>query len=148
MAVVDAADPWTLDLTLRPLRSQRDGSRCDADDPRFLEVLEGAEITSPGPVPYVDVDSGDPSLGAVGAFVIELTQIALPGEANPISGSALLADLTFYGETRGETICGHVEGELIMPFPFPFERDNNTFGTARPSRGGGYADVTPIGACP
>lgn len=135
-------------MELRPLRAQCDGAKCDPSDPRFREVLDGAVITTPGPVPYEDVDTGDGNLGTVGSFDIAFGEVTVPGDANAISGSEILVDLNLYGETRADTVCGQVDGGLVMPFAFTLERDKNNFGTVRLPEDGSYADLAVVGACP
>ncbi|MCA9547461.1 MAG: hypothetical protein KC613_23820, partial [Myxococcales bacterium] len=148
VVVVDASDPWTIDMELRPLRAMCDGAKCDAADPRFREVIEGAVINTPGPVPYEDVDSGNANLGTVGSFDIAFGEVSVPGDANAISGSDILVDLNLYGATRADTVCGQVDGGLVMPFAFTLERDKNNFGTVRLPEGGAFSDLAPVGRCP
>ncbi len=149
VVVVDASDPWTIDMELRPLRALCEGgAKCTPTDAGYREVLEDAVINTPGPVPYVDADSGDENLGTVGLFDIAFGEVTVPGEANAVSGSEILVNLNLYGATRADTVCGEVDGGLVMPFAFALERDKNTFGTVRLADGGSYGDLAPVRACP
>ena len=58
-------------------------------------------------------------LAADGSFELPFGNVKVTGDANPISGSDIEADLTLKGQVRSETsICGEIVGDLIQPTSF------------------------------
>ena len=59
------------------------------------------------------------ALAADGSFELPFGKVKVTGDANPISGSDIEADLTLLGQVRSETsVCGEIIGDLIQPTSF------------------------------
>ena len=57
-----------------------------------------------------------------GSFVLPFGNVAVTGEANPISGGDIEADLTLNGQIRqSDYICGDIVGDLLQPTSFNLE---------------------------
>ena len=88
-------------------------------------------------------------IGEDGRFSIPFGNVVVTGEANPISGSEIEADLTLNGEIRGEQdICGLIEGDLIRPTAFSLNGSTVGMGLVE---GDDFASATPVlecAACP
>jgi hypothetical protein len=58
-----------------------------------------------------------------GAFQLALGMVAIPGDANPISGSDIELDNTVLKANiqSADRICAEVDGQLTKPFPFPID---------------------------
>ncbi|MEM6291506.1 MAG: hypothetical protein AAGA54_09585 [Myxococcota bacterium] len=50
-----------------------------------------------------------------GVFAFDAPEVLLPGAANPITGSDIVADLTIEAQFQGEKICGRLGGEIVVP---------------------------------
>jgi hypothetical protein len=80
-----------------------------------------------------------------GSFVLPFGAVAVTGEANPISGSDIEANLILEGQIRGaDSICGVVTGQLIKPTEFDLE--GTTVGMAAVAEDN-FADVEPSLQC-
>jgi hypothetical protein len=55
-----------------------------------------------------------------GCFAADFPELSVPGEANPISGTVIVADIAITGRICAGymSFCGDVTGNLIMPFMF------------------------------
>lgn len=115
----DFPDGSIIRLTATPLRVWCDEGPCEPDDPRWRERL----------LPSFEAQSAESS--DEGPLALDLQTVRLPGEANPISGSDITAEVILYVdlETDG-SICGELSGRLIQPFEFLLQRESNVFGTA------------------
>lgn len=90
-----------------------DGLTADLD----LQPLSGMDQMSPvgTPLSFTALP-----VAADGSFTWDLGTVDVPGEANPISGAPIQADLTLVGQLcggdRAGFICGDATGMLILPF--------------------------------
>ena len=111
-------DEALLNLSLQPLSLDVG----ETESPRM-------PVGSPIEVNGIEVDPE-------GAFEVALGEVSLPGAANPISGSDIVAQLSLRGKVLDEnTICGEVEGMIQQPITAPFDYSNSTFGAVRLAEG-------------
>jgi hypothetical protein len=111
---VDASGD-TAAFVLQPLKTDESRPGRPRDDPR---VPVGDAIT----VNDVPVTGG--------SFTIEVGEIAISGQANPITGSNILADLTLIGVViDDDTFCGTVNGDVLQPLQNNV--DGSSFGAIR-----------------
>jgi hypothetical protein len=99
--------------------------------------------------------AGDPlapveglSIGTDGTFELTQTGATTPGDANPITCSDIVADISFSGCTLSETaICGDVTGMVMEPIPL--DLSGSTFGAVQIEEGArGDANLPePVVAC-
>ena len=76
------------------------------------------------------IDPETVTLSNDGTFTLPLGEVDIPGEANPVSGSDIKANLTLVGRLRSdEFFCGELVGELIFPSEFPLA--GSTFGSVK-----------------
>ena len=81
-----------------------------------------------------------------GSFVVDLGERTVPGAANCISGSPILANIVMHGAiTSSDTLCGTVTGELFQPFAFDLE--GSTFAAIRLEEGMSTADLAIPSTC-
>jgi len=75
------------------------------------------------------VDVGPYPLEADGTFVMELPELKIPGEANPITGSEVTANATLTGSicAPGEFGCGAVTGEVVTSSGLSLKLEGSTF---------------------
>lgn len=96
---------------------------------------------------FIEVD--DVAFASDGTFVAELGMIELPGEANPISGSPIDAQLTMRGVVGmrdGERIfCGTLMGEVTDPVSLTLQGEDAPFGAVLAEDPSG---VAPLRSCP
>ena len=122
-------DLESVELTFQPLATDTDAM------PR--EPV-GASFGS-GPVPYRED----------GSFVAELGEVTVPGRANPISGSDIVATVTVEASVRemeGELpmlFCGDVRGMVSVPLELDLA-GSSMFGVATDDLGA----VEPLVSCP
>lgn len=105
----------TLDLDLQPLSLTPQST----NEPRLPvgEVLE-----------YRDVEVNED-----GTFAIDLGEVTVVGEANPISGSEIIATLNLEASTLSEDLwCGSVTGMIFAPLTFDLQ--GSTFASVRLER--------------
>lgn len=131
-------DARTVDWSLIPVRQQCDGTLCSTDDPTYREDLPDSVI-DPDPV---EVDDE-------GNFTIEFGRVTVPGDANAISGSPIVAELTLTGKVLGDrAICGNFYGMLFEPFEFTLTEPDNNFGVVYLPEDADIGGVTAVGRCP
>ncbi len=54
-------------------------------------------------------------IAADGTFVLDFDEASIPGAANPITGSDVVADLRIVGWFNGRRICGNASGQVVVP---------------------------------
>lgn len=126
----DAEKPLLIDLTLtatadtytfsfQPLRTDLDPLSGEArDNPR-------TPVGEPIIVEQVAVSDD-------GAFFIEVPGIVVDGEANPLTGREIIADLTLAGSfASDDVLCGELGGNAISPIPLPLDGTGSSFGGVR-----------------
>lgn len=79
--------------------------------PLSLEILSVDSPREPLPPPFVV--SGP--MAADGSFTIEIPELMLIGQANPITGSDIVASVTLDGVFEQDRICGQVSGSITVP---------------------------------
>lgn len=102
----------TMDLTLQP-----------------LSLDPGQTLTPREPVgdPFMFADI---PVDAAGTFVLDTGEITLPGAANPISGSPIVATIILNGNIQSEDLwCGTADGMVTSPINNPLE--GSTFAAVR-----------------
>jgi hypothetical protein len=121
-----AADLETLDLSFQPLTTD------DADMPR---TPTGEALEASG-VPYEEN----------GSFTVDLGEVTVPSEANPISGSDIVATVTISAtalpmtDERPALFCGEASGMVSVPLALDLagstvgalEADSNDLTTIEP----------------
>lgn len=97
--------------------------------------------------PVGGVIKGDADVGPDGAFVMDLGEQEVTGDANPISGSDIKATLKLLGKIRDSSLmCGTVEGDVTAPIQTTL--NGSSFGMAR-IESTATADLPePTAACP
>lgn len=137
----------------------------------LLEFLATTEVGTSGAVATIAVSLeplctqadqcslGQPIGGAFAAdaatlddsckFTLDVTQMTIPGGANTVSGSELIANLVVSGELlSADSFCGTVDG-TVAPTGASIPVDNSTFAAVRVAPGTtGDALPTPASACP
>jgi len=106
----------------------------------------GADLLQPLGDPIV---ASDVLVDGNCSFTAELNDITVPGNANPISGSPIIGDITLLGVVRStDLFCGDVVGTLQAPIP-NLSLDGSTFGAKRIEPGTLGEDLpTRIFKCP
>lgn len=67
-------------------------------------------------------------LGEDGRFAIETPQVMVPGPANPITGSDIVASLVIQGQVFGRELwCGDVFGEVTQPLSIDLQGSTFAF---------------------
>jgi hypothetical protein len=85
-------------------------------------------------------------LNADSSFVVDLGERTVPGPANCISGSNILATIVMHGAiVSNDTLCGTVTGELFQPFAFDLK--GSTFAAIRLEEGMSTADLAIPSTC-
>jgi hypothetical protein len=110
-----------------------------------LSLNQGETILPREPVGEALVASAIPVVD--GAFEIDLGEVMIPGEANPITGSDIVAEVVLHGMfVSPDAYCGTVTGTVIAPIQAPL--DGSTFGAqiVEPDLVGEDLPA-PIGAC-
>lgn len=82
-----------------------------------------------------------------GSFVADLGEVTIPGSANPISGSDIVATVQLQGRTltngeQADAFCGQVTGMVMSPVMFDLA--GSTFGAVESPQ----LDATPLLRCP
>lgn len=77
-----------------------------------------------------------------GQFVIPFGETDVTGQANPITGSDITADLSLQGNVRGDTWCGAVTGNVLSPIQAPL--DGSTFAALRLADRGERPETFPV----
>ena len=127
--VTVAADLETLDLSIQPLTTDADST------PR---VPTGETFTAAG-VPYAED----------GSFTADLGDVTVPGNANPISGSDIVASVVITAtafpmtEELPSYFCGQVMGMVTVPLPVDLA--GSTIGAVQTT---GFTDAEPLLSCP
>lgn len=122
------ADLSALNLRLQPLATaQQPNPRAPVGDP--IDVLG---------VPYLPD----------GRFIAALGTLTVPGAANPISGSDIIADVEIHGTSlpadgQPQVFCGRALG--MVEVPLQFDLAGSTFGAVAT---GDVATTAPLLACP
>lgn len=111
-----AADGNSVDFVFQPLSTDVDA----ADETRPARENPRQPVGDPIEAKGVTWDEN-------GQFIMELGEVSVPGEANPISGSVIVATIQLSGRLCGvESMCG----ELAMALTEPFMADaEGTWGT-------------------
>ncbi len=114
--------------------------------PIVAEMCASGEGGQPAgdPLPPIEGLTIEPD----GTFSLTQAGAATPGEANPITCSPILADISFSGCTTSETsFCGDVTGMVMEPIVLPL--DGSTFGAVQIETGArGDANLPePVVAC-
>lgn len=68
-------------------------------------------------------------VGRDGKFTADLGRVNVTGDANPISGADILAELKLEGKVKDKELCGGISGSLILPYEAPFTPEDSLFGT-------------------
>ena len=80
-----------------------------------------------------------------GSFEVDLGEVAVAGDANPISGSDILANIQLQGVVQSMTFfCGTASGNAIEPIMLPLA--GSTFGAVE-LEGATITDIEPVGSC-
>jgi len=91
------------------------------------------------------------TIDEAGRFRLDLGEVKIPAEANPITGRPLEGRLTLEGVASEGGPCGRVSGRLTAPISAELAPEENTFGSVRI---GGLDDpspfdrFTPASTCP
>jgi hypothetical protein len=114
----------TLDISLQPLR-----------------VNNGMPVGDP-------VALNDVPVSTSGTFTASFDDIFVEGEANPLTGSDIVADVILIGTIRNQDLyCGEVDGMVKQPSQLPL--DGSTFGAIRVAPGTVGPDLpAPVVECP
>jgi hypothetical protein len=126
-----AADLETIDVTFQPLTT-------DAADPPRAATGESLEVDG---VPY-DED---------GSFGFDLGEVTVPSDANPISGSAIVATVTITATAFPMTaelpalFCGEASG--MVSVPLALDLAGSTIGAVE-TETADLTDVEPVFRCP
>jgi hypothetical protein len=76
-----------------------------------------------------------------GTFDVDVGDVEVGGEANPVSGLDILAYLTLSGRVDSEDFfCGNIGGDLVLPIAIPLE--GSTFACQRGEPG--FAEIGEI----
>lgn len=124
-----ASDLSSVDLTFQPLSSD--------SDPQPREPV--GESFGASEVPYTEE----------GTFKAELGEVTVPGRANPISGSDIVAEVTLEASARhgsGEDpdlFCGQVSG--MVRVPITLDLAGSTLGAVAAES---FSGVEPLTRCP
>jgi hypothetical protein len=85
-------------------------------------------------------------LNSDSSFEVDLGERTIPGAANCISGSLILANIVMHGTiVSNNAICGTVTGELFHPFAFALE--DSTFAAVRLEEGTSTRDLAIPSTC-
>ena len=79
--------------------------------PLSLDILSVDTPREPLPPPFVV--SGP--IAEDGSFTIEIPDLMLIGQANPVTGSDIVASVTLDGVFEQDRICGQVSGAITVP---------------------------------
>lgn len=124
-----ASDLTRIDLQLQPLTS-------DADDEPRTAIGDSFGVSD---IPY-DED---------GSFSADLGDVSVPGRANPITGSDIVASVQLTARTRAgegdraDLFCGEVTGMVIEPIALDLA--GSSFGALRTD---GESSAEPLLRCP
>ena len=124
-----AEDLSTLELSLQPLAT-------DGDEMPRAAVGEALAV---GPVPYAED----------GAFSADLGEVTVPGRANPISGSDIVADVVIAASAFAMTaelpthFCGQATG--MVSVPLALDLAGSTIGAVSATS---FGDIEPLAGCP
>ena len=124
-----APDLSTLELSFQPLTT-------DADAMPREPVGDSLDT---GAIPYAED----------GSFSVDLGEVTVPGRANPISGSDIVADVTLTATAFPMTadlpmyFCGQATG--MVSVPLALDLTGSTIGAVETAS---FTDVEPLAACP
>ena len=125
-------EPKTAQLTLYPLT---------VTDQTKIEDLPDRAGDAPIVSDAVPIDDE-------GKFELPLGNVIVTGDANPVSGSEIEADLTIQGQILSRNfVCGSVVGMLIRPSEFDLSIDGGSSFAMKPACGRPYAELTPTVRC-
>ena len=93
------------------------------------------------------IDRDPVPLNADGTFTLPFGEVDVTGNANPVSGSDIKANLTLVGRLRSdEFFCGELEGQLI--FPTMFDLAGSTIGSVKlADANADVSSITPVLEC-
>ena len=121
----------TIAMTLQPLKSDVDA--------QTQEVRADARTAVGAALSFENI-----AFEEDGTFVADLGHVEVEGEANPLTGSFIEADMVLHGiVANAEVFCGSVTGMVTVPSNIPLE--GSTFGVVK---GTEFATVTPMSTCP
>lgn len=129
---VSVNENFEIDFVFQPVKTDVDAqSGTPRADPR---TPVGDEI----PVSGVQLQED-------GTFVVDLGEVSVGGEANPISGSDIIANITLNGSVQSPTFfCGTASGNVFEPIMLPL--DGSTMGAVA-LEGAAITEVMPAGSC-
>ena len=110
---IAVSNDFLIDFEFQPLRTDLEPAGTERADAR----------TPSGDVIIVN----EIQLEDDGTFIADLGVVAAPGDANPITGSDIKAQLTLTGAVYGDHWCGTVTGDVIEPLALGLE--GSTFGS-------------------
>jgi hypothetical protein len=122
-------DLATIDLTFQPLTTD------DDDEPR-VAIGDAIDVAD---VPYA----------SDGTFSADLGEVTVPGRANPITGSDIIATVQLMASTQagdsgtGGVVCGQVTG--MVSVPLSIDLAGSTFGAVLADE---PQDIEPLLGCP
>lgn len=106
-----------------------------------FQPLQADDRTTPiGP----SIDVGPFPIDAENRFVAALPLLAVPGAANPITGSDIEAQITLRGSVCADLICGGVEGQVTKPTTIMLDPAKSKFTMARVMTMGAYPEPPTI----
>jgi hypothetical protein len=91
----------------------------------------------------------DIPVAVTGEFMFTGTDVMIPGEANPITGSDIVADVVLTGQLRSpDLLCGDLGGMVKMPLTLALS-PGSFFGGIRVTPGATGAQLPdPVSSCP
>ena len=128
------------------LLMQADVEMADIDaSPTIKMVLTPLSVAERAPV-GTPIETEAVPVNADGSFELPFGNVAVTGEANPISGGDIEADLTLKGQIRqSDYICGDIVGDLLQPTSFNLK--GTTVGLVRVDNAD-FEGIEPSLACP
>ncbi|MBV71940.1 MAG: hypothetical protein CMH52_11470 [Myxococcales bacterium] len=128
------------------MRAIVDVTGLDSDPavPKIKMTLTPLSVEGREPIgETIETESVD--LAVDGSFELPFGNVKVTGDANPISGSDIEADLTLRGQVRSEmSVCGEIVGDLIQPTSFDLA--GTTVGLIW-AEDGDFAALTPQLTC-
>lgn len=107
-----------------------------------LQPLAVADRTTPAGDPIVAAPA---PIDESGGFVVTLSDVVLPGAANPISSDEIVAPSIVLAGTACEArLCGDMSGSIEKPLPVTLVAGKSQFAMQRVADGAVYPEPPPI----